>query len=742
MIPGSMSVDAAKADREAMPIEDLEEILDDMKNGPGWRTRADVECNYYDGNQHTPEDLQRAEERNLPVVTVNLVAPTIDLILGMEARTRTDWVVKSDHSVGSLTAKQADGLSAKLNEAERNTYADTACADAYESMVKAGIGWVEVARNTDPFRYKFRVSAVDRREIWWDMRAKDTKLLSDARFLVRKKWNDLDAVLKMVPDEFARYVKGAMNNPAGWDMAAMTNSLPYMQDNMIGRDHWFRDSSEWWDSERRRVCAYEVWYRVWKKGLVLRLQNDQVVEYDKKNPIHVATVASGQGELQWAAYQKMRLAWWVGPYRILDIPSPYGHNEFPYIPFIAKLEDDTKTPYGLIRAMKSLQDEVNARRAKMMWLLSSQRVIAEGDAVDDHNAAAAEVNRPDAYIKLSKGRKQRGSQDPFRIEDNQGMSAQQYNVYEDAKRSLQQAAGVYAPMLGDSSSGADAGVAIDMLIEQGTTTLAKVNSNYKLSRTEVGRKLLHMVISDMAGKETRVTLPDTAPSGARSVTFNKRAVKPNTGESFIENDVTAMMWRVALADVPNNPTHNSQRMKDLVEFAKSLPPDLQVLFADVVMAASDIPNKDQIAARIRQKLGLTPMIDPEDATQEEIAEAQAQMAASQKQQAVQELATKIELEQGAAKAQKDAAAAAKTMADTEQSRAKTGLVRAQAIEILLGANLQAPEAPSEPGEGASAAPAQPKAAPPDDQEIAEAASKTLSLENPVHGDRISMGPGM
>lgn len=738
------SMDVAKPAKGGLSVYQLEEFLDDMRSAPAWRQRSDLECNYYDGNQHTPESIQQHADRNLPVVTVNLVAPTVNLILGMEARTRTDWVVKPDGSTGGLTAKQADGLTAKLNEAERNTHADQACADAYESQVKAGIGWVEVSNSTNPFDYPHRVAAVDRREIWWDMRAKD-RLLKDARWLVRRKWNDLDVVLTLVPPEMRQYVEAAVNHPAGWDYQTFQANFPMLQDALISRD-WFSDAGEWCDSARKRVCAYEVWYRVAKSGLVITFADGRVAEYDKKNGLHVASVAHGVATLQWASYMKMRLSWWVGPFRLFDVESPYGVDEFPYVPFWGYMEDDTRTPYGVIRSMKSLQDEVNARRAKMMWQLSAQRVIAEDDAVDDHKAAAREVNRPDAYIKLSKGRKQRGNQPGFQIEDHSGMNAQQYNVYEDAKRSLQQSAGVFAPMLGDSSSGAEAGVAIDMLIQQGTTVLAKINSNYRHARTEVGRKLLRLVLTKMGTKQERVTLPDTAPSGVKAVTFNRRVTDPNSGVVSIQNDVTQMLWRVALGDVPQSPTHNQNRLRELTEFAKSLPPELQAVFADLVVMATDLPNKEQIAARVRRITGQAPEVD-EDATDEELAEAQALQEAQAEQQQMQRLAQQIELEQGAAKADADRAKAAKLRADTEGSLANVGLTRAQTIEALLGLNLV--DAQSEPSSGGptkkpgeSAAPARPAPEPPSDEEIAGAALKGLALEQPQHDDRLELGSGM
>lgn len=734
----TMSIDAAKPVPGGLSVQQLEAFLSDMRNAPAWRQRSDLECNYYDGNQHTPDDIQKAAERGLPVVTINLVAPTIDLIIGMEARTRTDWVVKADGSAEGLTTKQADGLSAKLNEAERNTHADQACADAYASQIKAGIGWVEVAKSQNPFEYPFRVCAVDRREIWWDMRAKD-RLLKDARWLVRRKWNDLDAVLTLVPEHMHEHVKAAVNNPSGWDMQSFQAQFPMLQDGLFSRD-WLSDSSEWCDSERQRVCAYEVWYRVWHKGLVIKFGDGRVAEYDKKNSEHVAAVGIGAASLQWAAYHKMRLSWWVGPFRLFDVPTPYGHNEFPYVPFWGKMEDETRTPYGLIRAMKSLQDEVNARRAQMMWQLSARRVIVEDDAVDDHKALADEVNRPDAYIKLAKNRRQRANLPGIVIEDHAGLNSQQFQVYQDAKNSLPQTSGVHGTMLGDPGTGTEAGVAIDQLIQQGMTVLAGINSNYRFSRTEVGRKLLHLVMEGMAGKESRVTLPDTAPSMAKSVTFNKRVPTPDGGFR-IENDTTRMLWRVALGEVPQSPTYQQQRMKEIVEYAKSLPPELQGLFADLVIMASDLPNKEQIAERIRKQLGIQKEIDPETASQEELAEAAAQQAAAEEQAQLQKLAQQIELEQGAAKASTDRAKAGKLIADTEQSYANTGLVRAQTIEALLGTNLNAGGPPKKPGEGGESAPA-PKPKAPSPQEISKAAGQGLQLEQPMHDDRLTLGAEM
>lgn len=53
-------------------------------------------CAYYDGDQLPPEVLQVLKDRGQPMTIHNLIAPTVDGVLGMEAKTRTDLVVMSD----------------------------------------------------------------------------------------------------------------------------------------------------------------------------------------------------------------------------------------------------------------------------------------------------------------------------------------------------------------------------------------------------------------------------------------------------------------------------------------------------------------------------------------------------------------------------------------------------------------------------------------------------------------------
>lgn len=652
-------------DPDALPLERLNAFLYDLPEQPPWRSRADVECDYYDSNQYTANELSEMRAKGLPPIVVNLIGPSIDMVLGFEAKTRSDWTVKPEDESYS---NEAAALTVKLKEFERLSGADRACSDAYAGQIKAGLGWVEVGmRRMDPFGYKFRCTAIHRREIWWDWLDEDPGL-EHARYLVRRKWYDVDVASSFFP-QYGDLFNHAVSHWAHFDPSIYDEGPPMYMDQSIERQFAFADE-EWRNSLRRRVCMYEVWYRTFKRGFVLRGNNGQVYEYQANNPTHQAAIIAGIAQPEAVIIPKMRLSWWLGPHRLADMPSPYPHSHFPYVPFWGFREDRTGVPYGMIRRMKPLQDEVNARRAKMLWQLSARRVIADDDAVLDHGKALREVSRPDAWIKLNPSRKNKstGVDGVIKIEDHTGLTAQQFDVYADSKQTLQDAGGIYQQQLGKKDV-ADSGIAISQLIEQGTTTLAEINDNFRFARTRVGEIGLSLVKADMAGKKMSVTVERR--SVKRRVTFNKPA-QDEDGREFLENDVTRMNMRVALDDVPQTPTARAQQFMQLTDMVKSLPENIQAAVIDLVIKASDLPQKEEMIQRVRQALGIQDT-DPELMTPEEQEQFAQAMANKAKLDAIQQKLMELE--------------AAVQQSTADKNKADTALKKAQTAKTLVEANL-------------------------------------------------------
>ena len=88
--------DEAKHDPDALSVTTLSRWLEEIRNQPEWRREADKCADYYDGNQLDTDTLQALEDKGLGPLITNLIAPTVNAVLGMEAKTRTDWHVGAD----------------------------------------------------------------------------------------------------------------------------------------------------------------------------------------------------------------------------------------------------------------------------------------------------------------------------------------------------------------------------------------------------------------------------------------------------------------------------------------------------------------------------------------------------------------------------------------------------------------------------------------------------------------------
>lgn len=629
---------------EGMSVRRLENFLDEIARQPPWRRQADKEADYYDGNQLTAEQIDELEGRGFAPLITNLIKPTIDVVLGMEAKTRSDWIVRAEH--GELSEDLALVLNEKLHKAEVSSRADRACSDAYADAVKVGLGWVEVSRSIDPFDPAYRVRRVHRREIFHDWRGQEYDL-TDSRFLVRKRWFDEDIAVAAFP-EHAELIRNCLQGWAQWDsVTSINNSQTLELARALDVQRGFSvEQYEWLNTVRRRIAAYEVWYRTMVKGHVLRLPDGRLVEFDKSNDDHIAAVYGGYLTPIPAMFKKMRLAWWLGPHKVSDEASPYDHNNFPYIPIWGFREDRTNTPYGMIRGMLSPQDEINARRSKMLWLLNAKRVVVDADAVQDHDEVRDEVGRPDAYIITNPNRMPTSG---IKIEEGGQLASQQFQVLEAAKAEIQQASGVFQSLLGDARGGASSGLAINSLIEQGVTTLAEINDNYRYARRLIGEQLLALVKEDLAkGGPQQISVGEDDEK--KVIAINVPGVD-ELGRPAVMNDVSKARISIVIDDAPTSPTVRMQQLQTLAELVKSAPPQVQGLIYDMVVEAMDgLPNKKTVVKRIRAAMGLVGQdgqeVDPQ------VAQAQQQVQAIQQevqgvlqknQETIQQLAEQLQV---------------------------------------------------------------------------------------------------
>ncbi len=574
-------------------VEAYDKICRDIGAQPRWRLDSDTDCDYYDGAQTSMEVNQRLKDAGIPPQDSNLIKPTINAVLGLEARSRTDYRVSSDDA---SQAEIAEGLSARIKEIETESRADRAMSDAYSSMIRAGIGWVEVSREFDPLKYPYRVREVHRNDIHWDWTSREPDL-SDARYLRRDKWVDRVQAVKMFPEQC-----GVIENSwSGWSSLDVYEGA----DTGMARAYeieqaWGRNQEDYLNRNAGMVRLSEMWYRYCEEGHVLVLAHGKAIEYRDDNPYHASAVAQGLVQVQKALLPRVRLSIWLGPHKLMDVPTPLPHGDFPYVPFWCFRKDRSRVPYGLIRDMRGPQDQIIDLDILLYEVLNSVKVEVDNDALDLSQNTYQEVAQTISSLRsMTVLNANRRNANGFRVIREHALASQLFQLVQERKKRIEEVGGVYRAMLGASTE-ASSGIAISNLVEQGSTVLAEPNDNFRYARRLVGQQLLSFAIADMTGKSHAITVNHGMKR--KTIYFNREVM--TDGGPAVENDIATAQVKVVLEDIPATPSFRAQQLQAFSQVMRAAPGAYQAVLYPAMLELSDVPNRHELADQLRQVGGI------------------------------------------------------------------------------------------------------------------------------------------
>lgn len=159
------------------------------------RQQAEDE-DFYDNEQWSEEDKAVMDSRGQMALVFNVIATTVDWVLGTERRMRTDFKVLPRRKDGGKQAERKTQLLKYLDDVNRTGYD---VSRAFSDAVKTGLGWLEDGVQDDmdgePIYTRF--------ESWRNMLRDSASVeldLSDARYVFRSKWVDEDIAVAMFPD--------------------------------------------------------------------------------------------------------------------------------------------------------------------------------------------------------------------------------------------------------------------------------------------------------------------------------------------------------------------------------------------------------------------------------------------------------------------------------------------------------------------------------------------------------------
>lgn len=611
------------------------------------RTAQMTDHKFYDGEQWTDEDAQELKDRGQKPLVFNQIKPTIDWVLGTEKRTRIDYKIlprrKENGPNAEIKTKGMKYLSSVNKEAFQRS-------KSFEDSTKGGVGWLEIGVRSDPTDERIFIRYEDWRNIWYDSLSVELDM-SDARYLFRAKWVDLDVAAAMFPERADLIKAASINDYTYYDEEYTGIDIePVEGESGFLLDQWHGLETPYF---RSRVRLVEGWYRLPKRVKVMRgpeIGSLNGITFDESNEELSYLVKSGYASLYDAIKMQMRCMMFCSTGALQDMDSPYNHNRFPFIPIWSHRRKKDNTPYGMIRQLRDPQEDLNKRRSKALFILSTNQTIADDDATKDWDDFKAELDRPDGLVI-----KKAGSEVIIRRE-TQLAEEHVMLMHQDADY-IERTSGVNDEMMGRQTN-AVSGKAIAQRYEMGTVVTASQYDNLRLAFQLAGEiKLSLMEQYWTEEKQFRITGQKGQPE---FISVNK--VDPETGEAM--NDITATQADFVVDEQAHTATVRQAMFEQMMDFANKLAqvsPEVVMSMLDLIVDLSDIPTKDAFVERIRKINGeKDPFRDPEDP--EVIAEEKAEAQAQARAQAIKQLLEDLTVE----KAKQDARKVAAEAADKEQ----------------------------------------------------------------------------
>lgn len=142
--------------------------------------------------------------------------------------------------------------------------------------------------------------------------------------------------------------------------------------------------------------------------------------------------------------------------------------------------DRENNRYGELASFLDLQDEINHRRSKALFLLSQRQTFGNRGAVSDIRKAKRELAKPDGHLEVGQGEFNKD----FGILPTGEMAQGQIALLQEAKQEMD-ASSYSAQLSGQRQQGELSGVALERLQQAGVTELIKLFENFGNFKTRV-----------------------------------------------------------------------------------------------------------------------------------------------------------------------------------------------------------------------------------------------------------------
>jgi hypothetical protein len=489
---------------------------------------------YYHGKQWTDAEIKELKRRKQPVSTKNRIKRKVDFLVGVEQRLRRDPKCYPR----TPSAEQAAHIStASLRSVEDETKWPAIASAATKDALVRGIGVVWQGAKIVRGKAEVRKSHVPSDRFFYDP-CSEAWDFSDARFLGEWQWLDMDQASEMMP--FAAEMIETLGHYDG-----SLSLVPQEFAKLNNRANWIETS-------RRLIRVTHIWYRY---------GGDWLYDY-LCGPI---SLCPGEHNCR-------------SPYVDEDGQTVHPYNAWsPYI-------DESGVRYGVVRDMMPLQDGINKRTSKMLYMLTVRQTMGMKGAVDDVDKMKVELAKPDGHVELNSSPDTNG----FQIIDQSAQTQGQFELLQEDKAEIENL-GPNPALIGRGVED-QSGRAILAQQNSGMTELSPVFEMKREWELAAYHKDWNLIRQFWNGERyIRVT---SDPKAVEFLHVNRIEEDPMTGQVTVVNAIVDMDVDVILDQGPDTVTMREELIQAIADR-----PDVPL---ELILELSTLPDKEVMLKRLQE----------------------------------------------------------------------------------------------------------------------------------------------
>lgn len=622
-----------------------------------------IDYDFYDNIQWTEEDKAVLESRGQSAICYNVISTTVNWVINSQKRMRGDFKILPRRKEDGKNAERKSQLMKYLSDVNRTEYD---VSEAFGDAVKGGVGWLEDGAQSDTEGEPVYSRYESWRNMLWDSACTE-KDLSDARYCIRSKWVDTDIAYALAPDRKGTIDAASQDADSfGLDMengdeAMDSQEMELDAYNSNGRIDLYK---------RSRVRLIEFWFKEVKPVNKVKGGQFNGEIFDPESRGQQETIDSGEAVVIEKTEMRMHVAIMCSAGLLWYSESPYRHNDFPFTPVWGNRRSRDGMPYGIIRLLRDIQEDINKRASKALAILSSNKVVMDEGAVDDLDEFEEEISRPDAIIVKKQGKQ-------LELSADRELAQPHLDLMSRSIMMIQSVGGVTDESMGRTTN-ATSGRAIQARQDQGQVSTGHFFDNLRLARTVQGEKQLSLIEQFFTDKKQfRITNTRGTPEYI------------DVNDGLPEHDITRTKADFVITESDWNASMRQAQTQELLELLMQIGPVApQVVMAmlDLVVESMDIGGREELVKRIR---AITGQRDPD--AEELTPEEQQRMQEQQRQAEMQERAFMAEVTKKESDAAYSQARAQKTTKEIDMVTAEIGKIKADLASTNVDSQFRALE---------------------------------------------------